>query len=351
MKTLSYGDKMMPDKNRKLTIYDISEKTGVSIATVSRVLNGATNVKRETKAAVESVIREMGYTPNVFARGLGLDTMKTIGILCADSSDTYLAKAVYYIEEQLRENNYDSLLCCTGYEAAGKRKALDLLLSKKVDAAILVGSTFLEASERGNKYINCAAAQIPVMMLNASMDYPNVYCVFCDDFAATKQATERLIDRGCKKILYLSNSKTYSAKKKRAGFIAALEERRRPVSEAYIRYCETGREDISGAIEYLDKLWNDGITFDAIVTAEDILAVAAVKFAAKKGLSIPKDLKVIGYNNSLLATVTSPEITSVDNRLKPMCDQLVETLLNVLSGREMPKKCEFSGELVIRGSI
>ena len=90
-----------------MTIYDISEKAGVSIATVSRVLNGNANVKPKTKKKVMDVIEEYGYTPNAFARGLGLNTMNTIGILCADSSDLYLAKAVYYIEQLLRENGVD----------------------------------------------------------------------------------------------------------------------------------------------------------------------------------------------------------------------------------------------------
>ena len=98
-----------------MTIYDISEKAGVSIATVSRVLNGNSNVSEKTKKKVLDVINKYEYTPNAFARGLGLNTMKTIGIMCADSSDLYLAKAIYYIEQKLRANGYDSILCCTGY--------------------------------------------------------------------------------------------------------------------------------------------------------------------------------------------------------------------------------------------
>ena len=100
-----------------MTIYDISEKAGVSIATVSRVLNGSNNVSEKTKKKVLDVINQYEYTPNAFARGLGLNTMKTIGIMCADSSDPYLAKAIYYIEQKLRANGYDSILCCTGYQS------------------------------------------------------------------------------------------------------------------------------------------------------------------------------------------------------------------------------------------
>ena len=96
-----------------MTIYDISKQAGVSIATVSRVLNGSANVKPKTKKKVMDIIEQSGYTPNAFARGLGLDTMNTIGILCADSSDLYIAKAIYYIERSLRACGYNSILCCT----------------------------------------------------------------------------------------------------------------------------------------------------------------------------------------------------------------------------------------------
>ena len=154
----------MADKKSKITIYDISKEAGVSIATVSRVLNDSNNVNPKTREKITEVMEKMGYKPNAFARGLGLDTMKTIGILCADSSDTYLAKAVYLIEEALRQNNYDSLLCCTGYDFQNKQKSLDLLISKKVDAAILVGSNFLDTTvSSNNAYIKEAAKSIPIM--------------------------------------------------------------------------------------------------------------------------------------------------------------------------------------------
>ena len=98
-----------------MNIYDVSKHAGVSIATVSRVLNGNPNVSERTREKVLHVMDELGYTPNVFARGLGLDTMQTIGIMCSDSSDPYLAGAIYYLEQELRRNGYDSLLCCSGY--------------------------------------------------------------------------------------------------------------------------------------------------------------------------------------------------------------------------------------------
>ena len=123
-----------------LTIYDISKLAGVSIATVSRVLNGSQNVRSSTREKVLSIIESNGYTPNAFARGMGLHSIRTIGILCADSSDIFLAKAVYYLEQELQAKGYEALLCCTGYDFNVKSKYLSLILSKKVDAVILVGT-------------------------------------------------------------------------------------------------------------------------------------------------------------------------------------------------------------------
>lgn len=338
----------MADKKGKITIYDISKKSGVSIATVSRVLNQYNNVNPETRDRVMQVMDEMGYKPNAFARGLGLDTMKTIGILCADSSDIYLAKAVYHIEQQLRANQYDSLLCCTGYNPEDKRKALDLLISKKVDAAILVGSTFLDSTSQGNKYIRDAAANVPVMLLNAHYDHQNVYSVYCDDFTSMKRATDYLIENGRKNILYMYNSKSYSGLRKLEGYRKSLEEHGIAPNKDLMQLCAVSREDIGGFVEFLENLSKSGVVFDAVLASEDNLAIAALKYAAIHGIRVPDDLAIIGYNNSILATVTEPELSSVDNKLEPMCRQLVDTLLGVLSGREMPRKTEYSGELVTR---
>ena len=137
--------------SNQMTIYDISKKAGVSIATVSRVLNGSTNVKPRTRKKVMDIIEQYGYKPNAFARGLGLNSMKTIGILCADASDLYLAKAIYYIEQKLRENGYHSVLCCTGYEIETKKESVNLLLSQHVDAIVMIGSNFIMNTPEDNQ--------------------------------------------------------------------------------------------------------------------------------------------------------------------------------------------------------
>lgn len=333
-----------------MTIYDISEKAGVSIATVSRVLNGNTNVKPKTKKRVMDVIEEYGYTPNAFARGLGLNTMNTIGILCADSSDLYLAKAVYYIEQYLRENGYNSILCCTGYDLASKKTSLDLLISKRVDSVVMVGSNFISSKDEDNKYIMDASEQIPIMLLNADFDYPNVYCTLCDDYKSMFEATQALIQHGQQRILYLYNSQSYSGLKKLSGYQAAMLQSDLQFNKEYAQFYHGERENIESIADFLVELNKKGLNFDSIVASDDILAMGAMKYVKRQKLNTPDDFEIIGYNNSLLTSCCEPPLTSVDNRLLTLCNQLVKTLMGVLSGSEMPQKVIFSGELIKRGT-
>ena len=338
------------ERKPQMTIYDISEKAGVSIATVSRVLNGSNNVSEKTKKKVLDVINQYEYTPNAFARGLGLNTMKTIGIMCADSSDPYLAKAIYYIEQKLRANGYDSILCCTGYDLDTKASSMNLLITKKVDGIILVGSNFIYEKEDDNKYILDAAGQVPVMLLNAAMDAPNVYSIVSDDFTSMYDATMEMIRSGVEDILYFYNSTSYSGKKKLAGYRSAMEEKGLLTNGSFLQLYQGSHEDIPAMADQLLKLHAKGITFHGVIAADDSLALGALKYAREMKLRIPEDLAIIGYNNSMLVNCCDPELTSIDNKLETLCQHLITTLMGVLSGSEMPKKTVFSGELVKRGT-
>ena len=181
-----------------MNIYDISTQAGVSIATVSRVLNGSEKVSPATRQKVLDIIEKNGYTPNAFARSLSFNTMSTVGILCSDASDVYQAQAIFYLERELRDKSYTSMLCCTGHNLQEKKEYLNLLLSRNVDAIFFIGSHFVESTGKGNEYIFNAAKKIPVFLLNGKLDGPNIYSILCDDESASKDITDLLFDRGSK---------------------------------------------------------------------------------------------------------------------------------------------------------
>lgn len=331
-----------------LTIYDISQKAGVSTATVSRVLNDSASVSPSTKKKVMDIIQKYDYIPNAFARGMGLRSLQTIGILCADSSDLFAAKAIYYLEQELQANGYEALLCCTGYNLGVKKNYLNLILSKKVDSIILVGSNFIAPSQLENEYIAEAADQVPVMLLNASFNHPNVYSVLCDDYTAMYEASCAMIGSGIEDVVYLYNSESYSGLKKKKGFQDAWQEKISTDSADRIYYYDGAPDSIDDISLFVERIAKGGTAFHGVIAADDSLAIGAMKYAQRTGRSIPEDLSVIGYNNSVLTGCCSPELTSVDNCLELQTHQLVRTLLQVLSGEEAPNKVVFSGKLIRR---
>lgn len=332
-----------------MTIYDISNKAGVSIATVSRVLNGSDKVRPDTRKRVLDIIEQYDYTPNAFARGMGSKSLQTIGLLCADSSDLFLAKAVYYIEQGLQSNGYASLLCCTGYNLDTKKNYLNMIVSKKVDAIVLVGSHFIGTTEEENQYIKDASEKVPIMLLNASFSHPNVYSIYCDDYTNVFEATTSMLDAGIQDILYLYNFDSYSGTRKLNGFQSAMQARGIVDYEKNIQFYEGSLENINEIADFADQIAKE-ITFHGVIACEDALAIGCMKYAQRAGLAVPEDLSVIGYNNSMLTACCTPELSSIDNCLKSQANQLVQTLLGVLAGEAMPTKSIFAGKLVKRGT-
>lgn len=331
-----------------MNIYDVSKKAGVSIATVSRVLNGNANVSDKTKNKVLVAMKELDYTPNIFARGLGLNTMKTIGIMCSDSSDTYLANAVYYLEQELRRHNYDSILCCTGQDSETKKKYLDLLISKRVDGIILAGSQFvLNQPGSDNRYILNAAKEVPIVLANGFLPGKNIYSVMCNDTAAVYDATSRLIAAGRRQIVYLYTSTSYSGMNKLKGYKNALSDAGLPLREEWTHLCT---KNIQRAKDYLNTLYSKGIPFDAVVTSDDSLAVGAVKYAYEHRIAIPEQLQIIGYNNSVLANCTEPELTSIDSKVEQLSVKAVNILMQVLSGHDVPAENIIAADIIKRNT-
>lgn len=310
-----------------MNIYDISKKAGVSIATVSRVINGAENVSDKTREKILRIMEESDYMPNAFARGLGRGTMETIGIMCSDASDIYLANAIYFLETALRSHGYDSILCCTGYSLENKQKSFELLRSKKVDAVILVGSKFVEMEPENNNYIIEGAKEQPVMLVNGYLEGDNIYSTLCDDAGGMCEAVIRLVNSGCRNIVYVYSSVSHSGLEKLEGVKRGFKRCGIPFDPKMVVQC---KKDFYEAADVLDKMY-DAHPFDAVLTSSDNSGIGALKFAVRKGLSVPDDLSIISFNNSILARSANPELTSVDSKIRELCDTTVTSLMKLLN--------------------
>lgn len=332
-----------------MNIYDISKLSGFSITTVSRVLNGSDKVSDKTRNKILETIESAGYTPNAFARGLGLDTMKTVGLLCVDPSDPNACmnfiQSIGFLERELRRYGYDSVLYCVGFDMKEKADCLRMMLQRRVDAIIILGSFFIEPSPKSNQCILDAAASVPVWLLNGNFAGENVHSVLCDDFNISKEATSYLLDKGARDILFLYTTMTESERRRLSGFLKAHKEIGLDVPKSHILKFPLGIDGDGRTARLLD-----GLRFDAVLACEDAIAINVLKYAKAKGIAIPEDLMIIGHGNSLLARSASPELSSVDNNIDFVCSSIVSMLIHHFSGTKAPERMTISGKLVHRGT-
>jgi LacI family transcriptional regulator/LacI family asc operon transcriptional repressor len=327
-----------------MNIIEIASMCGVSPATVSRVINNNPKVNGATREKVLRALQETDYIPNAFASAIGRNSMKLVGILCADIANPYYAKAVSYLVNGLRTAGFDSLLYCTGSQLAEKKIALSDLLQKRVDTIILVGSAYRE--ERDNTHIREAARQTPIFMVNAYVQIPNVYCVLCDEREAMQTGIRRMVDLGHREILYLHDMKKWkwAGSQKMQGYLDGLSACGIPENRQLIQCVENGMQDAAKCVE---KLMREGVRFSGIVASEDILAVGALKAVN----AMKADVAVLGFNNSDYTLCCAPELASIDNMLDTICPATVDMLSKLSAGKKITSKLVVSSCIIERESL
>ncbi len=298
------------------------------------MVNGSPRVSEKTKEKVLAVMKAHDYTPNVFARGLGLGSMKTVGIICPDISDTYMARAVYFLEDSLHSYGYGCVLGCSGYEQEQRESYVNWLLTKKIDTLVLVGSIYSGSGrdKHDTDYVRQAAEKTPVFMINGQVTGDNVYCACADDFHAMLMVTRALIKRGRQRTLFLHHIDSFSGRQKMQGYEAALAEAGYPIL-GELKF--QSRNDIEYTRNMLVE-YSRTLDFDSVISTADAMAVGAVKYAKIKGIAVPTDLSVVGYNNSLMALSCEPEMTSVDSKVDVLCRLTVENMIGLLERGEKP---------------
>ena len=324
-----------------MNIYDIAKEAGVSISTVSRVMNNKGNVNAATRKKVEAILDKHDYTPSAIARGMVSKTMKTVAVLTVDIRVPHYARTVYTIEREFSHRGYEVAICNTGGELEETAKYLKTMLEKKVDGIVLVGSIFntlCKKDEIGNMIKNT-----PVVLANGKLELPNSYSVLVDDRYGVSLAVEHLLKRGHLDMYYLKDMDTVSARLKSEGFIKALESH--GVSDAKQYVIDTDRS-IGGGIEAVEKLIAENKKFTAIVCGEDITATGAVKAALRAGLRVQEDVAVTGYNNSEYARICEPRLTTIDNKPEMVAMMSVQLLTSLIEQTDVYSSCVIQPELV-----
>jgi LacI family transcriptional regulator len=331
--------------NRKLLIKDIAAMSGVSIATVSRVINGTGRCSRATKERVMAIISATRFKPNLVARGLRVKQMNIIGIIVPDITNEFFAKLVNEIQKELFKSSYQLFICNTNEDTVMERHYFEALRSQNVAGIICAGV--------GVGYAESVAGDIPIGFIDRSPSlahtaYGNFFFVESNNFLGGRLATERLIERGCREIIMFTDSRRPSSQQDRInGYIEAHGVAGIPLKTSNI----INLDEISyiAAYKKTNDLIDQGLRFDGIFASTDLLAIGAYTVLMERGIRVPDDVKLVGFDDISWAQYSVKPITTIRQDVSAISKTVVTELLNRIQGTEaMNKRVIIPVTLVIR---
>ena len=291
-----------------VTIYDVAREARVSMATVSRVVNGNQNVKPETRNKVNEVIKKLNYRPNAVARGLASKRTTTVGVIIPDISNVYYSQLARGLEDIATMYKYHSIISNSDNDPEKEKEIFNNLLSKQVDGIIFLGGTI---SEEIKDLINQSTVPVVVSGTNGKDDH--IASVNIDFKQAAEEATQHMIEKGAKKFALVGGD--YSKKAQDdvlQGLTKVLNQHHLELDEA-LHF--SGKESYKEGIKAFEKLQNN--MPDAILSISDEQAIGILHSALDAGVNVPEDLQILSFNNTRLVEMVRPQLSSV---IQPLYD-------------------------------
>lgn len=327
------------------TIKDVARLAGVSVATVSRVINDSPKASDASRQAVTCAMEELNYHPNANARALAQQNTETLGLIVGDVSDPFFGAMVKAVEQvAYRTGNF--LLIGNGYHNEQKeRQAIEQLIRHRC-AALVVHAKKIPDSE-----LMSLMKQMPGMVLiNRTLPGFEQRCVALDDRYGAWLATRHLIQQGHTKIGYLcSNHPISDADDRLQGYYDALTEHGLPINDRLVTF---GEPDESGGEQAMTELLGRGKHFTAVASYNDSMAAGAMGVLNDNGIDVPKEISLIGFDDVLISRYVRPRLTTVRYPIVTMATQAAELALALAENRPLPEVTHiFSPTLVRRHSV
>ena len=338
----------MADKG-KVTIYDIAKEAGVSASTVSRVYNGHRNVSAKKRDEIEALLKKYNYVPDALAMGLRKTSTKTLGVIASDLRNPFFSPLLIECEKTADLNGYTVFSCDTLESVEMEIGHFMRLANQKVDAVIQLGGSS-DAKQGSEAYLQCIkniSERIPIITTGYSF-YDNCYSVMTDEARAMQTLLEYLINLGHRKIAFVGGLEyVRSTGEKRRQYRETLAKRGIPFREDYV--VETDYDKESGYNGTVGLLAGEDIP-SALIMVNEMTAVGAMKAVREKGLSIPKDISMVCFDNTYISEMTTPALTAVGCHYGKFAQKLVYTALDA-AGVHKPERISYvESVFVIRES-
>lgn len=329
----------------KSTIKDVAKKSNVSVATVSRILNDLGGYSDETKQRVLKAIEELDYQRNAVARGLVMKNTNTVAVLLPYVSTIFHSQILSGIEDIAQQNGYSIIICNVGKHGSRMIDQIKLLAQRQVDGIILTSINMTD-----EQYELIESLKIPYILVSMISYKHQIPYVRVDDMQASYSATKYLIQNGHKKIAMISGplNDPIAGQQRIYGYKCALRDYGLPINEKLIKYGFFGYEH---GVKCMEELLDENEEFSAVFAASDDMAVGALQAAYKRGIHVPKELSVMGYDNTRVAEMAIPPLTVVGQPLYEMGNIAMDKLINMINKDEYIQNIVLSHEIVERESV
>ena len=323
---------------------DVARKVGVSEATVSRVLNDKPGVSEQTRAAVLSALDVLGYERPTKLRG---ERARLVGLVLPELQNPIFPAFAEVVGGALAQQGYTPVLCTQTAGGITEAEYVDLLLAQQVSGIVFAGGQYAQRSASHEHYGRLSRLNLPVVLINASIDELPFPRVSCDDEVAVEQALGHLTSLGHTRIGLLLGPEDHVPSERKLGAARALGARLG--LELPDRWVERSAYSLESGQASATRLLREGVT--AIVCASDPLALGAIRAVRRAGLRVPDDVSVVGHDDSAFMNCTEPPLTTVRQPTDAMGRAAIDLLVHQIAGTgTRADELLFEPELVVRGS-
>jgi DNA-binding LacI/PurR family transcriptional regulator len=330
-----------------VTIKDVAKKAGVSIASVSRVINDSKPVSPELRERILNVIEQTGYKPNAMARGLKIKASGLIGLITPDIENGTFAELVKGIEEVIEENSMNLIVSNSKGEVEKELKALHIFKEQQIDGIIFSGVKF---TEKHKKYFE--RYQVPTVVVSQKFPGSGLPSVTIDNIEAAYQAVKYLIDKNHKNIAVIHGPlyDRSSGEERLIGYQKALKEAGISITKEYITQ---GDFTIKSGYQAMEKIIKNSVKMPtAVFAASDRMAIGALDACLDNGYIVPEDISIMGFDDIELAEIVRPKLTTMSIDHSRLGKKVIEILLDrIKNNNENDRAYELDFHLVERGSV
>jgi LacI family transcriptional regulator len=326
-----------------MTITDVAKEAGVSVSTVSHVVNNTRFVKPETRARVMQAIQILDYTPSISAQSLKKNVTHTVGMIVTCSTNPYFAEIVSQIESQLYESGFNLILCNSGQDFVKQRNYIRTLKGKRIDGLLVLESVVSDAFLKLVESCN-----FPVVLMD--MEAEELASVTDDSEAGGYLATSCLIARGHREIGCITGPADHHQSRLRyRGFLRALDEAGIELNPDWVY---AGNLEADSGESAVVQLCRDAQRPTGLFAFNDLSALGAMSQAARQGLRVPEDLSIIGYDDIQIARLFSPSLTTVRQQIGDICSQTCRLLTGAIASKTATSEhIRVPPKLVVRDSV